>query len=183
MSPPPPLSVSPFPTGRMSSGSRLTAVRCHSNAVRHGELTATKSSCAPCHHEPLKKGCGECHPLQKTVYSGGLLGDVEVPEDIMAEAGAACVDCHLDKSKKVVRPDGGACVACHDETYRATFGEWRDTIRRRVDEIRSGSPYSLQEDPDGDGKGGGRERSRPPSARSTSTAAPGSTIFNSWTII
>jgi len=119
-------------------GKSLGCGECHSNAVRHGELTATKSSCAPCHHEPLKKGCGECHPLQKTVYSGGPLGDVKVPEDIMAEAGAACADCHLDKSKKVVRPDGGACVACHDEGYRATFGEWRDTIRRRVDEIRSG---------------------------------------------
>lgn len=55
----------------------------------------------------------------------------------MAEAGAACADCHLDRAKKVVRPDGGACVACHDEGYRATFGEWRETVRRRVEEIRA----------------------------------------------
>ncbi|RPJ01932.1 MAG: hypothetical protein EHM31_04465 [Candidatus Aminicenantes bacterium] len=56
----------------------------------------------------------------------------------MAEAGAACADCHLDKARKVVRPDGGACVACHDESYRAMFEEWRDSIRRRVDEIKAG---------------------------------------------
>jgi len=29
-------------------------------------------------------------------------------------------------------------VACHDEGYRATFTEWRDSIRRRADEIRAG---------------------------------------------
>jgi len=119
-------------------GQALDCARCHSNAVRHGELTATKASCAPCHHEPLKRGCAECHPLQKTVYEGGALGGLQVPKDMMAEAGAACVDCHLDKAKKVVRPGGEACVACHDEGYRATFGEWRDSIRRRADEIRTG---------------------------------------------
>jgi len=118
-------------------GRSLDCATCHSNAVRHGELTATKASCAPCHHEPMKKTCGQCHTLQKTVYEGGTLGDVQVPKDIMAEAGAACADCHLDKAKKVVRPDGGACVACHDESYRATFNEWRAAIRGRVDEIRA----------------------------------------------
>jgi nitrate/TMAO reductase-like tetraheme cytochrome c subunit len=118
-------------------GRSLDCATCHSNAVRHGELTATKASCAPCHHEPLRKSCGQCHPFQKTVYEGGTLGDVQVPKDIMAEAGAVCADCHLDKSKKVVRPDGGACVACHDESYRATFSEWRAAIRGRVDEIRA----------------------------------------------
>jgi len=118
-------------------GQALDCAKCHSNAVRHGELTATKASCAPCHHEPLKKGCGQCHPFQKTVYEGGTLGDAQVPKDIMADAGAVCADCHLDKTKKVVRPDGGVCVACHDESYRAMFGEWRDEIRRRADGIRA----------------------------------------------
>ena len=56
---------------------------------------------------------------------------------MMAEAGASCADCHLDKAKKVVRPDGGACVACHDEKYRATFREWRDGVRGRAQELRT----------------------------------------------
>ena len=118
-------------------GQALDCAKCHSNAVRHGELTATKASCAPCHHEPLKKSCWQCHPFQKTVYEGGTLGDTQVPKDIMADAGAACTDCHLDKLKRIIRPEGGACVACHDESYRAMFGEWRDGIRRRADAIRA----------------------------------------------
>jgi hypothetical protein len=118
-------------------GQSLDCAKCHSNAVRHGELTATKASCAPCHHEPLKKSCGQCHPFQKTVYEGGTIGDVQVPKDIMAGAGAVCTDCHLGTAKQVVRPDGGACVACHDEGYRAMFGEWRDEIRGRADGIRA----------------------------------------------
>jgi hypothetical protein len=61
-----------------------------------------------------------------------------VPKDIMAEAGASCPDCHMDKDKKVVRPDAGACVACHDEKYRVTFEEWRTGIRDRVERIRTG---------------------------------------------
>ncbi len=127
----------PFPHRVHVVGQSLDCGKCHSNAVRHGEMTATKASCAPCHHEPLKKGCGQCHPFQKTVYEGGTIADVRVPKDIMADAGAVCADCHLDKAKKVVRPDGGACVACHDESYRVLFGEWRDEIRGRVDGIRA----------------------------------------------
>jgi nitrate/TMAO reductase-like tetraheme cytochrome c subunit len=118
-------------------GQKLECATCHSNVRRHGELTATKASCATCHHQETKKSCGECHALQKTLYEGGALGDISVPKDMMAEAGASCADCHLDKAKKVVRPDGGACVACHDEKYRATFTEWRNGVRGRVQEIRT----------------------------------------------
>jgi nitrate/TMAO reductase-like tetraheme cytochrome c subunit len=118
-------------------GQKLECKTCHSNIRRHGELTATKASCATCHHQEAKKSCGECHALQKTLYEGGALGEVNVPKDIMAEAGATCPDCHVDKAKKVVRPDGGACVACHDEKYRATFTEWRDGVRGRAEEART----------------------------------------------
>jgi nitrate/TMAO reductase-like tetraheme cytochrome c subunit len=118
-------------------GQKLECATCHSNVRRHGEMTATKTSCASCHHQQSKKSCGECHALQKTMYEGGALGAVTVPKDMMAEAGASCPDCHLDKAKKVIRPDGGACVACHDEKYRATYTEWRDGVRRRTDEARS----------------------------------------------
>ena len=118
-------------------GQKLECKTCHSNVRRHGELTATKASCATCHHQEAKKSCGECHALQKTLFEGGTLGEVKVPKDMMAEAGTSCPDCHLDKAKKVIRPDGGACVACHDETYRATFTAWRDGVRGRAEEIRS----------------------------------------------
>ncbi|MCJ7488092.1 MAG: cytochrome c3 family protein [Candidatus Aminicenantes bacterium] len=118
-------------------GQKLECKTCHSNVRRHGELTATKAFCATCHHREAKKSCGECHALQKTMFEGGALGEVTIPKDMMAEAGASCPDCHLDKAKKVIRPDGGACVACHDEKYRATYTEWRDGVRSRTDEVRS----------------------------------------------
>lgn len=127
----------PFSHRTHAVGRALDCGTCHSNARRHGELTATKASCAPCHHEPLKKSCPDCHQIQKTLFEGGTLGQVAVPKDMMAEAGTSCTGCHLDKAKKIVRPDAGACVACHEESYRATFDEWRGTVRRRVDEIRS----------------------------------------------
>ncbi|OGD14995.1 MAG: hypothetical protein A2W20_01855 [Candidatus Aminicenantes bacterium RBG_16_66_30] len=117
---------------------KLECATCHSNARRHGELTATRSSCATCHHQKPQKTCGQCHALQKTLFEGGTLGEDTVPKDMMAEAGTSCSDCHLDEAKKVVRPDGGACVACHDENYRKTFTEWRDGVRGRVEGIRAG---------------------------------------------
>ena len=126
-----------FSHGRHTVGQKLECATCHSNARRHGELTATRSSCASCHHQKPQKSCGQCHALQKTFFEGGALGEDTVPKDMMAEAGTACSDCHLDEAKKVVRPDGGACVACHDENYRKTFTEWRDAVRGRTERIRA----------------------------------------------
>lgn len=116
---------------------KMACSLCHSNVRRHGELTATKASCAPCHHQQPKKTCEQCHPLQKTLFGGGALAEAAVPKDIMAEGGASCADCHLDKAKKVIRPDSGPCVACHDENYRATFAEWRDGVKGRAEAARS----------------------------------------------
>jgi len=126
-----------FPHRNHAVGQKLECTACHSNARRHGEFTGSRASCAPCHHKESKKACGDCHSLQQTLYQGGTLDGLPVPKDMMAEAGASCPDCHLDKDKKVVRPDDGACVACHDEKYRATFAEWRDGVRGRVERIRS----------------------------------------------
>ncbi len=110
---------------------------CHSNASRHGELTASKTSCATCHHASPQKACGGCHALQKTIFEGGFLGDLQVPQDIMSEAETSCKECHLDKTDKVIRPDAGPCVSCHDENYRETFKDWQETVRARIDEIRT----------------------------------------------
>ena len=116
---------------------KLDCRKCHSNARKHGELTATKASCAVCHHQDSKKECASCHGLQKTLYEGGILAGLKVPKDMMAEAGTDCAACHLDKDRKVVRPDAGACVACHDENYRKTFQEWRDAIAKLAADLRA----------------------------------------------
>jgi len=116
----------------------MACAACHSNVRRHGELTATKDSCAACHHQAPVKDCGRCHALQKTLYGGGPLDGLTVPKDIMAEAGTDCAACHVDKEKRVIRPDAASCVACHDEDYRALFEEWRTTIGRLLTEVRAG---------------------------------------------
>jgi nitrate/TMAO reductase-like tetraheme cytochrome c subunit len=127
-----------FPHKAHVVGRKLDCEKCHSNARRHGELIASKASCAACHHLDLKtKTCAACHPLQQTLYEGGTLAGVRIPKDLMAEAGADCAACHLDKAQKVVRPDAGACVACHDENYRSTFQEWRETVAKRAADLRT----------------------------------------------
>jgi hypothetical protein len=116
---------------------KLDCARCHSNARRHGELTASKAACTTCHHRDSKKECGACHGLQKNLYDGGTLAGVKIPKDLMAEAGADCAACHLDKDRKIVRPDAGACVGCHDENCRKTFEEWRGTALKLAAELRA----------------------------------------------
>ncbi len=103
---------------------KMTCENCHSNARRHGELTATKASCAACHHQDPKADCGRCHETQKTIYGGGALGGLKVDPDAMAQAGVSCADCHLNEAKAVVRPAGAKCEACHDKTYGKMLADW-----------------------------------------------------------
>lgn len=108
---------------------------CHSNARTHGELTSSKANCASCHHDVPVKDCARCHTIQKTMYEGGTLGDLDIPKDIMAEAEATCEDCHLGDNT-IVKPGASSCVACHDEDYRGLFEEWKGNVSTLVDQIR-----------------------------------------------
>jgi nitrate/TMAO reductase-like tetraheme cytochrome c subunit len=129
---------------------KMECARCHSNEKRHGELTANKATCAPCHHKPPQKDCGACHASQKTVYQGGRLGTLIVPRDVMAEAEIGCADCHLDKAKAVRRPGPEACAACHGEDkYKAVAEEQKTAIRRRLDDLRAALHESYRSRPAG----------------------------------
>jgi hypothetical protein len=99
----------------------LACDRCHSNIRRHGELTASKASCAACHHQDVKRSCSDCHLVQRTLYQGGRLDGAMIAQDSMAGAGIACTDCHLDSQQKVFRSDAEKCVDCHEEGYRQIF--------------------------------------------------------------
>jgi nitrate/TMAO reductase-like tetraheme cytochrome c subunit len=110
---------------------------CHSNVRTHGEFIATKQSCAGCHHQDTSRDCSACHELQATFYQGGELEGLEIPKDIMAEAEAACTDCHHDEADKVIRSDGAKCLDCHDEGYEEMFDEWQDSFRENVRALRS----------------------------------------------
>lgn len=117
---------------RTHLGQSLTCQACHSNVRKHGELTATKSSCATCHHRDAQASCVKCHEIQKAFYQGGVAAGTQLPEDAMSQAGVDCKDCHIDQAKAVVRPDGSKCVSCHDETYVATFVKWQKETRESV---------------------------------------------------
>jgi nitrate/TMAO reductase-like tetraheme cytochrome c subunit len=109
----------------------LACSTCHSNARTHGELVATKQTCAGCHHQDPKKDCASCHALQEALYEGGTIDGIAVDKDMMAEAGVDCAGCHVDAKKAVVRPDGGKCVECHGKAdYGKTFAEWQATVNR-----------------------------------------------------
>jgi nitrate/TMAO reductase-like tetraheme cytochrome c subunit len=116
-----------FPHKSHVVGQKMECGLCHSNARRHGEFTSSKQSCAPCHHRESGKDCGSCHVIQRTLYRGGALSGWDVPEDIMAEAGADCDACHESKGGEISRPGADGCVNCHEESYKETFAEWQST--------------------------------------------------------
>ena len=126
-----------FPHKNHVAVQNLSCSTCHSNAKKHGELVATKTSCASCHHQNQKKDCGACHTLQKTMYQGGPFEGLTIPADVMAGAETECSACHLSDVKKVVRPGPAACVACHDKTYERTFVEWQSSVKSQQEEFRA----------------------------------------------
>jgi nitrate/TMAO reductase-like tetraheme cytochrome c subunit len=116
---------------------KIQCSTCHSNIQKHGELTASKQSCAGCHHQDPKKDCGICHLLQKTFFQGGSSAEVEIPKDKMFEAGVDCSGCHVNAEKQIIRPDGKKCVDCHENKYADTFTEWQNSIKALIHEIKA----------------------------------------------
>jgi nitrate/TMAO reductase-like tetraheme cytochrome c subunit len=127
-----------FPHKTHVVGQKIDCSTCHSNAKRHGEFIGSKKQCAACHHQDVKKDCASCHPLQKTLYEGGTLDGQEVPKDMMAEAKAACPDCHRQEKGQISRPDASVCANCHEESYKKTFEEWQASFKKHRDSLRAG---------------------------------------------
>ncbi len=118
-----------FPHDEHLVEQNINCSTCHSNVRRHGEFIATKQSCAVCHHRDTSKDCSSCHVLQTSLYKGGMLNEMEVPEDIMSMAGAECVDCHVSGEDKVLRPDKNNCLNCHEEGYEELHTEWQNSTQ------------------------------------------------------
>ena len=116
---------------------KLACSTCHSNAKRHGELTASKETCAPCHHKNIQKSCGTCHELQKTVYEGGTANSFELRKSVMAEAGVECIGCHEEAKKQIFRSDGRKCADCHDKAYTEMFDQWQSSFKDKVGALKS----------------------------------------------
>ena len=126
-----------FPHKTHVVGGKMECRLCHSNARRHGELTSTKQSCAACHHRESAKECGACHVIQKALYKGGVFSGWDVPQDIMAEAGAECDSCHEHKDGRISRSDAGGCVNCHEDNYKEIFIEWQSTYQGLRDKLEA----------------------------------------------
>jgi len=110
---------------------------CHSNVRKHGEFTATKQSCAVCHHQDTTKDCTGCHQIQKTFYQGGTFDSYEIPKDIMSEAEAECTDCHLGPQNKIFRSDQNKCLDCHEEGYDEVFVEWQNSVKELILSVKA----------------------------------------------
>lgn len=121
-----------FPHEKHLVEQNIKCSTCHSNVRRHGEFIATKQSCAVCHHRDTSKDCKSCHKLQKSFYKGGILDEMEVPEDIMSLAGVECVDCHISAKDTVFRPDNNKCLDCHEEGYEELQDDWQNITRELI---------------------------------------------------
>ncbi len=131
---------------------KLACSNCHSNVKRHGELIATKASCAPCHHEEPKRDCGACHEIQKTIYQGGDRDDLKLSKSVMFEAEVDCAGCHKNAQGHVVRSDGKTCANCHEPSYSAMFREWQSSITSLVKSIRTSMEELKKQNPAQDQK-------------------------------
>ncbi|MFB0566918.1 MAG: cytochrome c3 family protein [Candidatus Aminicenantaceae bacterium] len=126
-----------FPHKRHLIEQKIQCNTCHSNVRKHGEFIASKQSCAVCHHKDTEKDCTTCHQLQKQFYEGGNLDGYEIPKDIMSEAEAECVDCHLGPQNQIIRSQANKCLDCHDEEYRETFSEWQNSVKNLIESVRT----------------------------------------------
>lgn len=126
-----------FPHKKHLIEQKIQCSNCHSNVRRHGEFIATKHGCAVCHHRDTKKDCAGCHRLQSTLYRGGNLNGFGIPKDIMFEAEADCIDCHLSPRNQIFRSDSNKCLDCHDDDYKDIFLEWQKTTKDSIRSIRT----------------------------------------------
>lgn len=52
----------------------------------------------------------------------------------MKEAGASCVDCHID-GMKVNKPDNKICLKCHESGYETSMDDWKKDVSDQKAEL------------------------------------------------
>jgi len=126
-----------FPHQKHLIEQKIQCSTCHSNVRKHGEFVATKHGCAVCHHKDTEKDCTSCHQIQKTFYQGGSMNGFNIPKDIMFEAEAVCIDCHLGPQNQIFHSDSMKCLDCHDDDYREIFFEWQDSVKNLITSLKT----------------------------------------------
>lgn len=116
------------------TGDKFECQRCHSIAVKHAELTISKTGCAPCHHKKkITKKCEECHTPQNDIIQGRWN---EVDEPSMKSLNFPCTKCHLMNGKDVTPED---CATCHkDPTYAEKMRKAVKDIDSLLDDLKGG---------------------------------------------
>jgi len=115
---------------------RIACEKCHSNALKHGELIVSKQNCNSCHHTEGKTNetCNKCHSFQNEVYSGNYLKRNQ--PDYMKQGGVGCIDCHVS-SDKVMKPDQKICSKCHSTDYEPMMGDWKSDVKKLISELNT----------------------------------------------
>jgi len=119
---------------------KLACTTCHSNDVKHGSLTLSKSECNQCHHKPSAEGltdCNKCHQLQASIFSGNKSWGEQALPDPMFDGGLSCADCHSPEAGKVVRPTGDICVGCHEAGYEKLLVGWKEAFTTNISTVDS----------------------------------------------
>ncbi len=126
-----------FPHKKHVVDRQIPCDACHSSLRKHGELIATRQSCAACHHQEPEKDCSSCHRLQAAFYQGGTLNGQKIPADLMFEAGVDCLDCHQGPRNQLVRSDKNKCLDCHEADYGELFLEWQGSVRNLIQSAKA----------------------------------------------
>lgn len=110
--------------------------KCHSNQRVHGELTIGRDGCNSCHHKDANEStCIKCHKNSVEIYTGTFMGAKK--PSLMFEGDVKCEDCHIDKKKKLIRPDEKQCITCHDADYASMATEWKSDYLKSMNEVKT----------------------------------------------
>jgi TonB family protein len=113
---------------------QLECSTCHSNVIRHGQVTLSQSECNSCHHSPqIENACASCHVESAEIYAGTYMGQ-DLP-DYMFEEDVTCDDCHGGPGS-VARPEPSICLDCHDDGYDDDARDWQTEVAELTGEIR-----------------------------------------------
>ncbi len=126
-----------FPHKNHLAEQKIQCGTCHSNTRKHGELVATKKSCAACHHQKTEKDCRVCHQIQKTLYEGGEIDGHKISANTMFEAKVECASCHIGPQNQVSRSDKNKCLDCHEKGYDEIFLDWQNSVKDLIRKLKA----------------------------------------------
>ncbi len=118
------------------AGQEADCQNCHA-PITHKEiddiLELVRSECASCHPDH--------HLYQKTLLTGEAVDHIQKTPALMTEVKTNCLACHTEevldeKGQKLMRGSPGACVACHTKDHDQMLEDWKQSVKKELDEAR-----------------------------------------------